>query len=74
MSNELISFRFQIGEAPYLYSDALVMTQAAYDVLTPEQITTLQQERYDRWYAIVTAPPEPEVVVEPEAIPTEENA
>ena len=67
MSNELISFRFQIGEPPYLYSDALVMTQNAYDTLTPEQITTLQQERYDRWYAIVTAPAEPEVV------PTEEN-
>jgi hypothetical protein len=67
MSNELISFRFQIGEPPYLYSDALVMTQDAYDTLTPEQITTLQQERYDRWYAIVTAPAEPEVV------PTEEN-
>jgi hypothetical protein len=67
MSNELISFRFQIGEPPYLYSDALVMTQDAYDTLTPEQITTLQQERYDRWLAIVTAPAEPEVV------PTEEN-
>ena len=69
MSNELISFRFQIGEPPYLYSDALVMTQEAYDALTPEQITTLQQERYDRWYAIVTAPPEPQ----PEETPTEEN-
>jgi len=64
MSNELISFRFQIGEPPYLYSDALVMTQEAYDALTPEQINTLQQERYDRWYAIVTAPPEPEVTTE----------
>lgn len=68
MSNELISFRFQIGEAPYFYSDALVMTQAAYDALTPEQITTMQQERYDRWITIINAPPEPEVV------PTEENA
>jgi uncharacterized protein (DUF1778 family) len=49
------------------------MTQDAYDALTPEQITTLQQERYDRWYAIVTAPPEPEEVVEAEVVPTEEN-
>jgi hypothetical protein len=64
---ELISFRFQMGEAPMLYSDALVMTQEAYDALTPEQITTLQQERYDRWLAIINAPPELEV------IPTEEN-
>ena len=70
MSNELISFRFQIGEPPYQYSDALVMTQDAYDALTPEQIATLQQERYDRWYEIVTAPPESQ----PEEVPTEENA
>lgn len=64
---ELISFRFQMGEAPLLYSDALVMTQEAYDALTPEQITALQQERYDKWLAIINAPPEPEV------IPTEET-
>jgi len=50
------------------------MTQDAYDVLTLEQITTLQQERYDRWIAIINAPPEPEVVPtepEPEVVPTE---
>ena len=70
---ELISFRFQMGEKPFIYNDALVMTQEAYDALTPEQITAIQQERYDRWYAIVTAPPEPEVIVEPEVIPTEET-
>lgn len=70
MENELIQFRFQMGEAPFLYNDALVMTQEAYDTLTSEQITTIQQERYDRWYAIVTAPPESQ----PEETPTEENA
>ena len=64
---ELISFRFQIGEMPLIYNDALVMTQEAYDALTTEQISALQQERYDRFYAIVTTPAEPEV------IPTEEN-
>ena len=64
---ELISFRFQMGEAPLLYSDALVMTQEAYDALTPDQINTLHQERYDRWLAIINTPPEPEIV------PTEEN-
>jgi hypothetical protein len=71
---ELISFRFEMGEAPLLYSDALVMTQEAYDALTPEQITTLQQERYDRWLAIINTPPsESEIAVEPEVVPTEEN-
>ena len=69
MEKELISFRFQMGEMPLVYNDALVMTQEAYDALTPEQIATIQKERYDRWYAIITAPPEPD----PEVIPTEEN-
>jgi len=75
MENELIQFRFQMGEKPLVYNDALIMTQEAYDALTPEQIAAIQQERYDRWYAIVTAPPEPEpeIVVEPEVIPTEET-
>ena len=70
---ELISFRFQIGEKPLIYNDALVMTQEAYDAMTQEQIAAIQKERYDRWYAIITAPPEPEIVVEPEVIPTEET-
>ena len=56
MEDEIISFRFEMGEAPLIYKDALVMTQAAYDMLTPEQIATLQQERYDRWVAIINTP------------------
>jgi hypothetical protein len=59
---ELISFRFEMGEAPLLYSDALVMTQEAYDALTPEEITTMQQARYDNWLAIINAPPTEENV------------
>lgn len=62
MKNDLISFRFQIGEAPYLYSDALIMTQEEYDVLTPEQIAAMQQERYDRWLAIINSPPSEESI------------
>lgn len=62
MENNLISFRFQIGEAPYLYSDALVMTQEEYDALTPEQIAAMQQERYDRWLAIINSPPSEESI------------
>jgi len=63
MENEQISFRFQIGEAPLIYSDALVMTQDAYDALTPEQITTMQQARYDNWIAIITSSTENEETV-----------
>lgn len=59
---ELISFRFEIGEAPLLYSDALIMTQEAYDAFTPEEITTMQQARYDNWLEIINAPPTEENV------------
>ena len=57
MENDLISFRFQMGEAPFFYSDAIVMTQEDYDALTSEQVAAIQQERYDRWYKIVTTQP-----------------
>ena len=39
------------------FRDALWFTQAEYDALTPENILTLQQERFDNWEAIVNAPP-----------------
>lgn len=71
MENEMITFRFQMGEAPLIYSDALVMTQEAYDVLTPEQIAIMQQSRYDRWLTIINAPPE--IISEPEVVITEET-
>ena len=68
---ELISFRFQMGEAPLLYSDAFVMTQEAYDALTPEEIATMQQARYDNWLAIINAPPE--LTSDSNVVVTEEN-
>lgn len=58
---EMVQFRYEMGDAPFIYRDAFVMPQAEYDALTPEQITAMQKERYDRWYALVTT------------IPTEEN-
>ena len=47
------------------FRDALWFTQAEYDALTPENILTLQQERFDNWEAIVNAPPtEPSDVID----------
>ena len=47
------------------FRDALWFTQAEYDALTPENILTLQQERFDNWEAIVNSPPtEPSDVIE----------
>ena len=39
------------------FRDALWFTQAEYDELTPENILTLQQERFDNWEAIINSPP-----------------
>lgn len=71
MEDELITFRFQMGEVPLTYSDALVMTQADYDALTQEEISAIQQARYDRWLAIINSPPE--IITEPEVVITEET-
>ena len=47
------------------FRDALWFTQAEYDALTPENILTLQQERFDNWEALVNSPPtEPSDVID----------
>ncbi len=52
------------------FRDALWFTQAEYDALTPENILTLQQERFDNWEALVNSPPtESETIVD--SMPTE---
>jgi hypothetical protein len=51
-----IADQFQIGDEPYVLHDALVMQPDAYALLTPDEIQAMKQQRYDRWYAVVTAP------------------
>ncbi len=47
------------------FRDALWFSQAEYDALTPENILTLEQERFDNWEALVNSPPtEPSDVIE----------
>ena len=52
-----IADEFEIGEEPHVLKDALVMRRADYDKFTPEEIAAMKQARYDRWIAIITAPP-----------------
>ena len=52
-----IADEFEIGEEPHVLKDALVMRPSEYEKLTPEEIATLKQRRYDNWIAIITAPP-----------------
>jgi len=39
------------------FRDAVWFTQEEYNALTPENILTLQQERFDNWEALVNSPP-----------------
>jgi hypothetical protein len=59
MSGELIHWGekemrcvpFQYGEAPYILRDAICLTQAHWDAITPEELSAMQQTRYENWLA-----------------------
>ena len=52
------------------FRDALWFTQEEYDALTPENILTLQQQRFDNWEALVNSfTTESETIVD--SMPTE---
>jgi hypothetical protein len=64
--NGMIRVVFEKTNGTYDYRDALYFTQEDYDSITPEQIETLKQERFDNWLAVITyvAPEEPSVVID----------
>jgi hypothetical protein len=53
-----IADEFEIGEEPHILKDALIMTQADYDAMTPDEVQAVKQARYDNWIAIILAPQE----------------
>jgi len=59
-----IADEFEIGEEPHILKDALVMRVSDYDSFTPDEIATMKQARYDKWIAIIKAPPVEEPVEE----------
>lgn len=74
LENGMVSVRFTMGEAPLLYHDAIVMPLDQYEALTPEEVQAIQNQRYNDWYAAVTAVPDPDtpVVTEPtQDVPSE---
>jgi hypothetical protein len=60
---------FEKTDGTAVFRDALWFTQEEYDITTPEQISTMQQERYDNWLAVIIAMPTEEVPAE--QVPTE---
>lgn len=61
MEDGWIRDAFEIGNPPLVFKDALIMRSEEYESLTPEEIQARKQARYDNWYAIITAPPEPAI-------------
>ena len=53
-----IADEFEIGEEPHILKDALIMTQADNDAMTPDEVQAVKQSRYDNWIAIILAPQE----------------
>jgi len=60
---------FEKTDGDKTYRDALWFKQEEYDALTPEQISTMQQERFDNWLVIVNSLPTEEIISE--TTPTE---
>lgn len=56
---------FQKGEAPLIYSDALVLSDQEAEQLSEQDIERMEEERYQQWLAIITAPPSEEVTQDP---------
>ena len=52
------SILFEITKDGYTLKDAIVYDDSI-DSFTPEQISEMQQKRFDDWYVIVTAVEEP---------------
>ena len=52
-----IADEFEIGEEPHVLKDALVMRPEDYAALTTDEIIVMKQARYDKWIAIILAPP-----------------
>jgi hypothetical protein len=59
-----VQARFEVTKAndnpevsPWKYNDALVMSQDAWDAVSDADRQVAAQERFDNWYAVVTAPP-----------------
>jgi len=49
------SIDFEITKDGYTFKDAIVYDDSI-DSFTPEQISSMQQQRFDNWYAIITNP------------------
>jgi hypothetical protein len=52
----MIKIDFERGESPYLYRDALHLSEGDYALLTTEEIEAMKDARYEAWLTIVKNP------------------
>ena len=57
LDNGLVSDSFEITQGAYTLRDALVMPADQHAALSADEIAAMKQARFDKWYAIITAPP-----------------
>lgn len=59
LDNGMLRIRFEKTDGKNTFNDALIFTQAEYDVLNQQQIEEIKQQRFDNWLAIINyVPPE----------------
>ena len=57
MSNGYVQIDFErVAPNGLVFRASIVAGQAQFDLWTPEQIQLIEQERYDAWWAVVSAP------------------
>lgn len=56
LSNESMSISFVATLDQYVFSDAIVGTSEWIESLTPEEIYSIELQRWNDWYAIVNPP------------------
>lgn len=57
-----VKINFTKSNEKYSFSDALNFTRSEYDALTEQDIENLKQQRFDKWYAIITHVPTEEEI------------
>ena len=57
----MVSIEFEMTKDGHTFKDAIVLPDD--HTLTETEIEAIKQQRFDNWYAVVTAPQEDEPVV-----------
>lgn len=54
----MVTIKFQKGEPPLVFSDAIILSEEEAASLSEQDIEAMKEERYQQWLAVVIAPVE----------------